>query len=383
MLKNIVSCNDFKHKLLLCNKELIGDFNGTGFPITVKCLLCEGKISFKSARSAIRSKNCKKCFSKRIFRTKEEIKTIINDNGFKIVGEYTVLDNPLTIECFNCKNQLEFKQAKNALKKQKCKTCSSNGSSFYSLEEIRSICIKNNINFIDDKFISIKHYHNFQCNNGHNWKAQFREINKSFKKENTGCRECMVRKNTLSIEHIKNIYFDRKLKLLDDNFYGIKKKYNTQCINCNHIWKASASGIIHSNNSCPNCSHLINEAMTAKILESVIQDEIIHNYLLKRSIVVENKIIRNHLYIDFVFKTTAYNVYIEYNGAQHYRPVKFGSQNKQDIENKFYAQQIRDNWLRQYCQENKIILIEIDGRKYRGNKIKPYLLNKLKELQII
>lgn len=49
-----------------------------------------------------------------------------------------------------------------------------------------------------------------------------------------------------------------------------------------------------------------------------------------------------------------YNTFIEFNGEQHYKPVKwFGG------EEKFKQQQERDYALRYYCKEHKITLIEI------------------------
>ena len=44
---------------------------------------------------------------------------------------------------------------------------------------------------------------------------------------------------------------------------------------------------------------------------------------------------------------------------------------------RFARQQKRDKYLREYCQENNIILLEIDGRSYYGDKIKTYLQSKL------
>ena len=49
-----------------------------------------------------------------------------------------------------------------------------------------------------------------------------------------------------------------------------------------------------------------------------------------------------------------HNIAIEFNGAQHYKPIKlFGG------EEKFIQQQERDMTLRLYCEQNKIKLIEI------------------------
>lgn len=65
---------------------------------------------------------------------------------------------------------------------------------------------------------------------------------------------------------------------------------------------------------------------------------------------------------------------IEYNGQQHYKPTKFRQKiSDEDALKKFKKQQCRDRKLRKYCKKNNIILIEIDGRKYKNQKIKTYL----------
>lgn len=85
-----------------------------------------------------------------------------------------------------------------------------------------------------------------------------------------------------------------------------------------------------------------------------------------------------------MFKLNDQIYYVEYNGVQHYRPVKFGSQTNEEINEAFRRQQIRDKWLRKYCKDNNIILIELDGRRLYGyEKISNYLTKKCKKLGIV
>lgn len=63
--------------------------------------------------------------------------------------------------------------------------------------------------------------------------------------------------------------------------------------------------------------------------------------------------------VDFSFKYSNRTYWVEYNGEQHYKPIKFfgGEEN-------LYLQKNRDEEERKYCKDNNIILIEI-----------PYILN--------
>ena len=71
--------------------------------------------------------------------------------------------------------------------------------------------------------------------------------------------------------------------------------------------------------------------------------------------VPENIRSSKRIYVDFYIE--ALNTIIEYNGKQHYIPIEhFGGQLA------FNSQKKRDNYLRQYCLDNKIRLIELpDG----------------------
>lgn len=61
---------------------------------------------------------------------------------------------------------------------------------------------------------------------------------------------------------------------------------------------------------------------------------------------------QRNVYIDFYLPKE--NVFIEYNGRQHYEPVEyFGG------EEQFERQQKRDAWVRHYCIDHGIKLIEI------------------------
>lgn len=73
----------------------------------------------------------------------------------------------------------------------------------------------------------------------------------------------------------------------------------------------------------------------------------------------------NHQYCFIDFYLPKYNTFIEYNGQQHYRPVKiFGG------EGNFKKQLERDTYVREYCSKNKINLIEISYKDSISSKLK-------------
>lgn len=74
------------------------------------------------------------------------------------------------------------------------------------------------------------------------------------------------------------------------------------------------------------------------------------------------------LSLPFDFYLPKYNICIEYQGEQHYKPTKFSNNQSDDIVLKnFKLLQKHDDIKRNYCKDNKIKLIEI---KYDENIIK-------------
>lgn len=99
---------------------------------------------------------------------------------------------------------------------------------------------------------------------------------------------------------------------------------------------------------CPECSKSSGELIIAQFLKT-------HNiqYISQYKINIDSQInVSGIAKIDFYLPK--YNCFIEYNGIQHYKPIKhFGG------EIKFNRQIQRDEFVRNYCRENSIKLIEI------------------------
>lgn len=109
------------------------------------------------------------------------------------------------------------------------------------------------------------------------------------------------------------------------------------------------------------------QSETLRALERLLPDiDIKHEYGLEYN----TRRMRADFY--FVINTTQY--IIEYNGPQHYTPICFdNNMDEQTAELAFMEQQARDNDLKEYCQKNDTILIEIDSRKIPSSKIEDFL----------
>jgi very-short-patch-repair endonuclease len=155
-----------------------------------------------------------------------------------------------------------------------------------------------------------------------------------------------------------------------DITYGSGKEFWFLCTN-NHKYKTRITSRTSINKTgCPHCQNK--------------NETIIYNFLLENNFNFKEKFNIPRLLEDqkrdskIDFYLLDYNLFIEYDGIQHFEPVDyFGG------ENKFKKQIARDQSLSKYCKENKINILRIDGRKYQGKNLEDFLnsnfLNALKE----
>lgn len=112
---------------------------------------------------------------------------------------------------------------------------------------------------------------------------------------------------------------------------------------------------ILSGQGCPNCYKHKGEERVERFLKNKNIKYVTQYEIPNECVLIPNKLLR----VDFFLPDA--NTFIEYNGGQHYFPVKmFGGQKQ------FEHQQERDYALRKYCKEHKIKLIEIPYTEY-GN----------------
>ena len=155
------------------------------------------------------------------------------------------------------------------------------------------------------------------------------------------------------------------------NYFNNHTKVEIVCPIHGSFWQTP--GHHKSGEGCPKCATL--KKFSINFRNSIISkgEKTIIEWLKFNNITYEYdypmEIYNIQIRVDFVIN----NIYIEYNGIQHY---KFNSYfHKSELD--FLKQQYRDQKLREYCKENNIKLIEI---RYDQNvedeleKIKPLLL---------
>ena len=179
------------------------------------------------------------------------------------------------------------------------------------------------------------------CNN--EWKGTLRHLKAH------GCAQCSEKKKKTTEQFAENL-----AKISPDiEIIGEYKARHTnvtcKCKVCGCEWNAQPGNLLVGW-GCPKCRATRGERKIAAHLDAL-------NIIYDREKSFED--CKNERVLPYDFYLPDKNVCIEYDGEQHYRPVKFGGKNDKDAEERFAATQKRDAIKTQYCKDKGIELIRI------------------------
>lgn len=175
-----------------------------------------------------------------------------------------------------------------------------------------------------------------------------------------GCDECTAikRRNFLTFSEAQEKLKKNKLDVKLISYKQCSEPIIVRCTNCGELWETN----IQEPSRCPNCDN------------KYIGESLVYQYLKRHDIsfIPQYKfrdcVDINQLVFDFYLPEL--NTCIEYNGKQHYMPIKrFGG------EERFAIQIKHDKIKREYCKKNDIKLIEIKYTIKTYEKIEEYLNN--------
>lgn len=187
----------------------------------------------------------------------------------------------------------------------------------------------------------------------------------------TGCPKC-----NFACPDTKESFKDKLNKkgrvdvVIIGNYKSSQTKTTFKCNKCDFEWESRPANILNLGRGCP-CCHLKSEKLVGSILKQCGLD-VEHNFYVK----TDNK----KFLIDWFVKDK--NIAVEYHGLQHYEPRQFGGISIERARYLFRCQQLRDLYLADYCKNNKILLVEIDGRKYsykNEEELKTFIINNVVE----
>lgn len=206
---------------------------------------------------------------------------------------------------------------------------------------------ENRMVVLHSQYTGMKDHTDFKCLKCQNvWIARPDSIIKGH-----GCPKCEYDSRRLTNEII-----DRKILGSDTkrngNFIDSKTKIEWRCLRCDNTWRARTHKIFLGQ-GCPLCGVGRNERRVKKIIED--------NFVFKSIDKISYTINGIKRVPDFtITKKDSTIVIVEYNGEQHYRPVKFSNQQTdEDVQVSFMRQKKRDAEVESYFLKKRVPIVWI------------------------
>lgn len=346
------------------NYEVIDNIGDYYDKINIKCKSCN-KIYLRSPFSILKYPNCK-CKREFIAISKDDFIKKMKNSGFNLVMNEDGLNfnkNDFQLKCNICESIKKYKHIKNALN-ARCKMCLG-GKYKETIKEAILIAKERNLEMMDEKYKGVLSYYNFKCKSGHLFNRQLSEI-KKLPVDSHPCRECHIEKRKMQNPEEK--FMKNGFKLISP-YVNILTKVEVECLNCGARHSSVANSILNAGVKCVYCSgYYLNEMFTGTILKKLFGNAVVKNFFVNEKIYNNGEMIKKYIIVDYKLLFNGKIYFIEYNGEQHYRPVKFGNMSDEDSEKTYKNTKIRDEWVEKYCFNNNISLLSIDGRHISGYK---------------
>ncbi|WAX23266.1 hypothetical protein VL10_ORF75 [Staphylococcus phage vB_SauM_VL10] len=330
--------------------------SSTKIKVRHNCKTCNNNEYFTKPNSFLGGDRCPKCSSiKR--RGKSYPKFTVCDwnehfeknlkYSYEQLTEFKGLKNIITLKHKPCGSIISI-QANNFKVGKPCRYCSQKKTNEQQRKTHDEFCLEVKTLGNDEFEVIEKYQGNHKpvklkhtiCGN------EFTVAPNDFKKGQR-CPKCSILKRRLSQEEWEN----RVSKLTGKEYTFLEKykgngmKIKVKHEKCGNVYAVKPNNYL-SGYRCPICKSSIGEQLLVNFLTNKDITFIPQYYF--------NNLRGNKGYLRYDFYLPEYNILIEYNGIQHYKPVEFFGGLKT------YKRQLeRDNIKRQYAVDNNISLIEV------------------------
>lgn len=331
------------------NLQCISEYTGSRCIMEVKCLNC-GLVFKRRADSLKTNCTCPNCVKEQSLNdSKNKFINYLQNHNIELIGTFTNVNTKTTFKCIQCGyiwNTFPY----SILSGHGCAKCASHISYKLTTEDFITKAKKvqkNNYNYINTKYINANTAVNIICP----IHGEFKILPNNFIKRGC-CPKCGIEQGGLSRRYTIEEFVE-KAKQIHGNKYDYSKTtyINSEIpttIICPIHGEFQQTPAHHLKGcGCQKCSYSHGETFIMNYLKNKKL-----NFQSQYPIQVPKDIRSSEkIYVDFYIKDL--NTIIEYNGKQHYVPIEhFGGKVT------FESQKNRDNYLRQYCRDNNIKLIE-------------------------
>lgn len=232
-----------------------------------------------------------------------------------------------------------------SLKSQKtwCKKCDAN-SRKNLLSDAKKIAENRNGKCLAKKYINNYEKMLWQCEYDHTWYASFKDV-----KSVSWCPRCKYNLKKNSIEDAIKLAKKNNGSCLSKKYINSRSIMAWQC-EYGHIWNTKYCKV-RTGSWCPVCSSHKKQRKLTKIVEKIFNEKAIVN---NRPNWLKNPDTKYNLEIDIFLPKS--KIAIEYNGEQHYIPIKFSKNiSNEDAINKLKEIQKRDKLKKKLIKKSGLV----------------------------
>ena len=300
---------------------------------------------------------------------------LLSKNIILLDNEYRNNCTPLNLQCKTCNHIWKNRLSNIKNSNQGCPKCSIQRISNklkLSIDDVKKRCLENNIILLEENYINAHTKILCQCNKcNHQWTPTFDNIS-----QGKGCPNCqrinLSKNKRLSQSEFKSFLDSKNMELLDV-YIDSKTPILCKCKKCNYVWRAGGLNYIKTfDATCQNCDNkkLFSERICRYIFELVFKEKFIKTRINVCGIG------GGKLELDGYCEKL--KIAFEHNGPQHYKPKIYGSNNEENLQDKFLIQTQNDKIKKEWCDKNGITLMVI---KELGKYTKEKTLHKIIKTQ--
>lgn len=335
------------------NIEIVGEFKNISTKATFTCKICDN-VWTTMPEVTLRGSGCPRCGNKRIgeklSKTHEQYLEEVDKLGINIevIEHYRGTSTKIKHRC-KIDGYIWEVSPTRILNGSRCPLCCTPYKINHELYLLKIANSNPNVLPIEEyKGASVKILHKcLLCNN--EWKTMPQLILRG-----CGCPECGKYKISQRLLKGHDEYVSELNKLnpdviVIDKYVNCATPIKHRCKIDNYEWYAPPSYML-SGCKCPSCCNSKGEFEVKSWLESK-----------NIKYVTQKKFedCKDKRCLPFDFYLPDYNLCIEYDGEQHYRPVGFGCKDNDLVDNRFELTKYHDAIKTEYCETKGIRLIRI------------------------
>lgn len=356
--------------------QILSEYKTAHEKVMVRHSVC-GLSYSTSASNLSRGRKCPKCYPKGKARktpmefTNEVIELVGEE--YEFLEEYSKSNELIKVIHRRCGNIYEV-SPNSFLRGRRCPKCSGNQATQKTTAQFK----KEVRTLVGDEYTILGGYVNRATNIEirHNRCGRVYHVEPGNFLYGSRCIECHYNdvRTPIAEVHAKVRNALGDAYRVEDDYINMQKPLKIRHLECGEVFSVRLTDVVQKRSGCPNC----NQSRGEDYVSSYLKARSIHYTTQKRF-----KDLRNVMPLSYDFYLPDYNVLIEYQGEQHFRPKTFGGMAKEEAIRRLERQKYHDKLKLEYAESNGYVLLTPTYKLNTYEKVIDYLEENLILLEVM